>query len=280
MFPFKESKPLDVDDFLLLLAKRVCRASLADTLRAIHDSRNQIPAFRGHSADRVFSRLLDLSRSNSEAVEFDLFIRNTPPRLGETVLPEQLTWSLICGIAFKLNPILETGFCSRLIDLCLKQPTYLAFALTHGDAVASLAQYHREEINSSLIEVIIDSTDDSRALYALKIARWVPIWSVVRDAALNAMLSENVPKRLEAMWLTNDRGTCDEVIAFAEKRGLVAFLKDASGIRNLSRAIVESDGKSCSYAIKMATEPMSAAEDKKLSELLKRTLNDRNEKPQ
>ncbi len=75
--------------------------------------------------------------------------------------------------------------------------------------------------------------------------------------------------------ITIEGGTRDEVVAFAERKGLSACLKNATGIRSLSRAIAESDGKSSSYAVKMSNEPLSASEEIKLSKLLKRTLNNR-----
>jgi hypothetical protein len=88
-----------------------------------------------------------------------------------------------------------------------------------------------------------------------------------------------VQKRIEAMWLANARGSCDEIAAFAEKKGLSSALKNLNDIRSQTRAIIEFDGKSSGYAIRMSNEPLSTTQENKLTDLVKRTLGNRQKKP-
>jgi hypothetical protein len=155
----------------------------------------------------------------------------------------------------------------------------MGFALCHSTVVAKLAEKQPKLLDGSLIEIVIASADDSRAIYALKIAKWLPNWPDIKSAVMNAMLSKVVQIRLEAMWLVNERGTIDEVLSFTETTRIdipKAVIQNGD-IRALTRLIVESANHSASsrgvaYSLKVDGSPVSAEEFKKMSDRIRNDL--------
>lgn len=262
-----------LDDFASLVAKDMSNHSLNEAIRALHKNQAKNNTLRSESGNGVLSKLLELSEINQLAVEAELEKQNTPPPISENFPSEPITWVLISSIIFKLNPIFSVDFPKRVIENCLARPTHLGFALLHSDIIVSLAKNHPATLNPSLVEVIILSTDDSRSIYALKVARWLPEWLDVKSAALTALISGSPPKQTEAMWLVNERGNTVETISFLGEKGIIfsQSLKDFTDIRLLTRKIVESvrdeQAKGIDYAIKMSGTPLS---DEELAVLLSR----------
>jgi len=152
----------------------------------------------------------------------------------------------------------------------------MAFALVHSAAVVSLARHHADLLDVSLIEIIITATEDSRLIYALKIAQWLPDWSQIRDAVLNAMTSLTMPKRIEAMWLANGRANINEVISFIEAKEIKCSLreiKNITDIKILTHIVVTADGKPASYAITGSDDPLSPEAERKLQDLIQRRIH-------
>ena len=152
----------------------------------------------------------------------------------------------------------------------------MAFALVHSDAIASLARHHADLLDASLLEIIITATEDSRSIYALKIAQWLPDWSQIRDAVLSAMTSSTAPKRIEAMWLVNGRANINEVISFIEAKEIKCStreIKNITDIKALTHIVVNADGKSASYAINGSGDPLSPEAERKLLDLIQRLIH-------
>ena len=147
----------------------------------------------------------------------------------------------------------------------------MGFCLVHSDTVAILAENNPTAINPALIEVIVTSTDDTRSIYALKIARSIPTWSDISEAAMMALLFASSPKKLEAMWLINQRGSIEELLSFAKKWN-ISIPNPPLGIANirfLTREIVRTSSNmhlpQIAYAINLKDGPLSLTELNKLS---------------
>lgn len=192
---------------------------LPDILRLIYESKALLRR-RKAAADEVFGTLLELSKSKNKAIEAELLARNEPERSGRVLSQGGLLWLLISEVTFRLNQVVTPEFCKQIFENPLKRPADLLFALPHSDVTASLAQCHPDLLDSEFIGLVINSTNDSRAIYGLKLGRWVSEWPGIRDAVLEAMISGFPPKQMEAMWLTNSRGKREDVIEFIARHGL------------------------------------------------------------
>jgi len=280
MLALWQPKTLDFYDFVSLLEKKIPSRRLDHALRAVHKYRNRIRMFRSDRADSVFSRLQELSGADGGLIETELAIQNRPPQVGERISPEREVWALVSSIVFKLNPAFSDLFAKKLIERCLTQQTDLAFSLLHSEGIASLAQNHTGSVNSSLVEIVISSTDDSRSIYALKVARWVPKWAEVGNAALEAMVFAKPPKQTEARWLVNERGNIEETIAFLEESGvtLPTAPEGFPDLRTLTRAVADCmRGKTSAgieYAIKTNGGKLTPEEFEQLSARIRKTLGD------
>jgi hypothetical protein len=276
MFLPSKNNVIDLNDYVALIRAEIQKGELSEVLRAIYKFRKLLRIYREPSAKRLFSKLLDLSNSNNNIIKAELLAVNTPVQDDENGFREQQYWSSISSIIFNVDPVLSPEFCRRLIENCLTRPTNMAFALGHSDVIASLARHHPDLLDASLLEIIITATDDSRSIYALKIARWLPDWSQIRDAVLNAMASLTVPKRIEAMWLVNGRSNINEVISFIEAKETKCNLpeiKNITDIKVLTHIVVTADGKPASYAIKGSGDPSSPEAERKLQELIQRLIH-------
>jgi hypothetical protein len=154
----------------------------------------------------------------------------------------------------------------------------MGFALCHSTVVAKLAGRQPELLDSSLIEIVIISAEDSRAIYALKVAKWLPNWLDVKTAVLGALLSRIVPKQLEAMWLVRERGAVNEVLSFAEinQIDIPKTLVQSGDIYAFTRLIVESTCHGSldriAYAVRVDGSSISAEEFRQLSDRIRSDL--------
>lgn len=276
MFFFKKNNVVNLTDFVSLIRPKIKKGELSEILRAIYKSRKLLRMYRNPSAKQLFLKLLDLSNSNNNTIEAELLAVNTPVQNDKSGFREQKYWSSISFIIFNVDPVLSPEFCRRLIENCLTRPTNMAFALVHSDAIASLARHHADLLDASLLEIIITATEDSRSIYALKIAQWLPDWSQIRDAVLSAMTSSTAPKRIEAMWLVNGRANINEVISFIEAKEIKCStreIKNITDIKALTHIVVNADGKSASYAINGSGDPLSPEAERKLLDLIQRLIH-------
>lgn len=267
MFWQKTNKDLNLADFTKLVSKAEGVSELKNVMQTIFKYRSRLKILRDQVGSDLVFRLLELSTNDGFAFESEFFKQNLPPLESETISPERLVWIVISAIIFEVNPKFSDNFPKRLFDACLTRPTNLAFALGHSDSIASLAKHHPNLLNSSLIELIISSIDDSRSIYALKIARWLPNWSDVSGVAFCAMIVGGHPKQIEAMWLVNERSNIDEVILFCGKNQIVLpnIIGLQPNIHTLTNAIVKVNSKRVSYAVNMDGKQLCSEELTKLS---------------
>lgn len=257
-----KKKVMGSDEYISFIKDAAKSHQLCDVLQAIYESRNCVKAFEGKAADGVFSLILKLASSNDNIIERELIIRNSVSHTSQDHSMEKYIWGMVSDVAFQAGVSLAPESCRELIKDCLCSPTDMKFAIFHSDVIASVVKMHVEILNPSLIELLIETTDDSRAIYALKMAYYLPRWSDVSDAILKALLSECGPKRVEAMWLMNNRGKCSDVIDFIKKRGFDAILSsgtESMDIKRLTAAVMKANGLSCDYSLatnRVATLPV------------------------
>jgi len=278
MIAFWPLKNLSLKEIAERISEMKLGRNLGEIIRAVYKNRSQSKQFRSRHADMVFSSMLALSENKLEVIEEEIIKRNRPPILGQKVGYEEIIWSSISTIVFQLNPIVSNTFSKRVMESCLIRPTDLAYALIHSEPIALLAEHHQAFLNSSLLEIVISATDDSRSIYALKIARSFPVWSEISQFVFEAMIRGSAPKQVEAMWLVNQRSNIEEVISFMEDKGFeTSFsVKRPSDIRVLTREIVNKSRDipkgEMSYAIKMGGDFLSPADQEKLSILIRELL--------
>ena len=266
---------MDLDQLVPLLVISLRSRKLNEVVLELFKHRNYCQSFQGEYADGVFTRLFELSKSADEVIEAELLRLNVPPPVDAKLSTERDVWSLVSSIIFKTNPAFSLGFAKNLIESCLTKPTNLAFALVHSDGIESLAKNHPEAVCSSLVEIIISSTDDSRSIYALKVARWIPAWLELRPVVFNAMLAENSVKREEARWVVNDRASFEDAMSFSEEQKITISpeTRKSSDIRLVTKEIVKStSGLSSGYAITGNGIQLSSAESKKMSDKIRKLL--------
>jgi len=276
---FRYGKTLSLYELVSLLKGELAKApSLQDVIRALCTHRGRSRTFRHPSADPVFHVLQDLSISKAKNAEEAIALRNRPPSPGEKVSPQLRIWALVSWVVFQLNPLFSKGFAEAVIDGCLLNPTDMVFALVHSEAIASLAANHPPVRSASLIEICISNCDDSRAIYSIRLARWLADWSELRRSVFTAMLKGSPTKRVEAMWLVNDRSNVAEALSFADENRIdvPALLRTANDLKSISRLILNSSGgvpsQGVPYAIRANTGPVSPDELEAMSDRIRRLL--------
>jgi hypothetical protein len=239
---WKKKKTLVGSELAILIKKRGCGNDLIDVLKAVRKHRHYVSLYRNAVAENIFSKVADLSKSDNDIVEDELFVLSAPPSVYEKNTDEKMIWSSISSLIFELDPLLTPKFCQRLIEQCLNEPVHLNFALVHSEGIAYLASHHLDLLDIPLVNKAIKETEDSRAIYALKTARCAPDWSGIRDAVLYALTSKYGPKRVEAMWLTISRSKLDELFSFVQKMELKlkCDFKDITNVRDLAALICAS----------------------------------------
>ena len=233
-----------------LIKPRQKKLQLREVLLTICKSRNSWKALKGKAADHVFSSISQLTNSPDDVIERELVTRNSTSYTSQSHSMEKYIWGMVSNLVFKSGVSLSPEFCRALTKDCLCNPTDMKFAVFHSDIIATAAKIHAEILNSSLIELVIQTTEDSRAIYALKMAYLLPVWADVSDAALEALLSKCDPKRVEAMWLINERGKCSEVVDFIRRREFDPILSSVSepmDIKWLTAAVMRFNGFSSGY---------------------------------
>jgi hypothetical protein len=278
VFGFKQAR-LAHEQFVLFLLRRNLR-NLRAKLKAIVQNRRHSEFFCDKAFDGQFLELLALCGSNLNSVEAELLRGCIPPAVGEKVSWSHSFWAEVLYVVIELGHVLPSESSTLLIRRCLTQATPIGFALGHSTVIAALAAQHIESMDSALIEIAISSTDDSRAIYALKAARWLPNWSMIGPLVFAAMLSGPVPKRIEAMWLINERSTSSEALSFADDQGIMihSSAREVGDIRAISRLILENRLDRASnridYGIRMDGSELSDGELKDLSGLIRKTLGE------
>lgn len=230
----------------------------------------------------VLRKLAELSKKSHEAIEAELLIQNAPPQVADKISTDRGVWLSVVFVLFQMKLPFSQDFRTRVVESCLLQPTHMIFALNHSDSVGFLSKEHPPSWALSLVEILISSAEDSRAIYALKIARYLPDWAALSSATFNAMLSGNPVKRTEAMWLANYRSTVKEALSFAEDNAidLPEAVKNAD-ITTISRFILTSKNPigygGVLYAIDGGSAPVSLEEMRRISNRIKNALKDSRE---
>jgi hypothetical protein len=255
--------------------------SLKAAARRVYSKRRWVPRFRSSCADGAFKGLFELCTAESDAsIELRLKEMNIPPATGVNATEEQCLWACISGELFELRPPVSSTFAEDIIKRCLTQPTDLVFALLHCDSIALLARAHPCTLNPSLFEIAIAEADDSRTIYALEAAHWLPQWAAISRVAFNAMLSGSGPKRMGAMHLVNQRSTVKEALDFAQENDvhLPLSCQNASKLHEITRVILRSKCDICAggsaYIIKGDGSPATRIEQKEISNRINNLLLD------
>ena len=235
-----------MEDLARHIAKDLCTREVPQVLQEVCENRFRSQLFRKDDADVVFETLLELSKASSTYAEAELLRLTSPPKVGAEVTPSQFVWAQILQLLVELNTQLSSSFGIRLLERCLDAPTEMGYAIGHSTVVAQLAGRQPDCIDSVLVNNVIKSVDDSRAIYAIKAAKWLPEWSNVKEAIFGAMLSTVIPKRSEARWLANERGEMKDLLRFAESRriNIPEDVAQSGEVHLVTRTIVESKIKS------------------------------------
>lgn len=274
---FKSFTTMDLSDFPAFVGNRARDRSLKEILRVFCQERERVRLFCSPECESIFSKLSEIASASEFIAEHEFVLQNTPPAIGEVVSPERLIWCTILFVVYEVNPSLSVGFINKVIKLCLGHPTDIVFALLHSEAVAGLIRHHPDTVNPDLLAIVVSSTDDSRALYALRVARWVTDWQRVRTAVYTAILSSTQPKRSEALWVARERGNVPEIIEFASRNGIEVCLSEKQTLQEVTQALANSRHKVGSdqfeYAVKLNGQSVSQVELNDLSALIRKFLN-------
>jgi hypothetical protein len=251
------------------IAKQAPSRDLHDCIRVIVRHCKHSKTFGAEEAEPVLDRLLDLLNADNAQIEEELLDRNSPPPVPEIPQSQHFFWAVISFALFMASPKVSPGFAKEVINRCLRQITNMAFALVHSESVAWLARDHPECVNRSFAEVVIAGSEDSRCLYALRVARWIPDWRDLGRTVFRALLSAAAPKNIEAMWVLNHRSTFEEVLSLVRENHLKipASIAQCEDLRLLTKAILN-QSQSAPYLVKLQGTP-SADEVRHLSDLLR-----------
>jgi len=272
---------MDLDELAAVVAQHVEDGDLIRSVKKLVEYGPRTKTLGDEQGKPILHVLCSSSKAGQEAIEAELLKWNLPPRLGERPAPQHVAWILVSYVIFRAKARCSDAFCKSLINRCLTQPTDLAFALTHADAVSLLAKQNPTVLSPSLVEITITSNDDSRSHYALRLAEALPQWADVRGAVLDALLHGNALKKAEARSLVLARGNAQEIELFAKSKGisLPAGEAGAGNLRKLTNAIARmnhhgsSEGVVC--ALRSDGVPVSPNELLSLSRLLARVLKSR-----
>jgi len=277
---FWPAKALSLEEFVDLVRKRTGNLNIAQVVSTIHLHRNRLNSFRFIDARRVLWKVRGLLDAGEDALVRELLIQNHPPRTNIRPPAEQFVWCILSSIAFQAGGMLPEEASRRMIVQCLKEPTDMAFALLHSESIGSLVRAHPLLGMASLVEVVISGANDSRALYALRVARWLPEWASLKSAVFNAMLTSTQPKQTEAFWLANERASMDDAIAFSEIAGIEIpqELRISGDVRQVNRFLVRIRlgvvPSGITYAVKAGGEHLSSGELAKLSDWIEALLKE------
>jgi len=196
----------------------------------------------------VRSELMIAASSGDLATEQLVREQNLRPfRKDYHVSAEAMCWSVASYDMFMLNPVFATKAPLIILETCLKQPTDFAFSVVHSEAIEVLAKHHYSLLDGRLCSEAARS-NDSRALYALRMCRWIADWDEVQCAVFCALIHGPLPKRFEALCVLENRATPAQILRSAHRCGLA--LPDA--------LLRSADVKSLAHGILKLTLPSSA----------------------
>src|SRR5690242_12576006 len=124
---WQKAAPVDFEDFLKLLRRKIPSRRLSAIIATLHANRKYSRTLATSEADGPLSDLLAAAGFGEMQVLSLLAERNRPPAATESIASDKIIWALMSLVIFEVDPILPLKFSADLVNRCLTEPTNVAF---------------------------------------------------------------------------------------------------------------------------------------------------------